>query len=482
MLFMMKRVLQMPNTGVIEPDPSPALVTIPNVEIVSTGTYPLSTGEHTFTTEDLVAALGALDDPAVKVPRLKIGHTDPRFSGDGEPAIGKVENLHLSSDKQTLIGDYVGVPKWFAEAMASAYPSRSIEGTTNAKTSTGRTHRLVITAVSLLGTELPGVETLEDIKTLFSEEGPIVEQDLLAGARIVAKVSTPGDKMPKVINAAVQVDDVRRAYYESLGPESTWWWIRAIYLDPNELIVDDDQGGLYRVPFDVSEDGVTFDEPTEVQIQYVDVTTSVSAAKNKVTVFASKEESRPETNQEDNPVTDFNVVRETLGMQDASDDEVLAKIKELKASAEVDPEENDNGKEEDGTSEKEDEVTEGAEVPEGMKLVDEGTLEDLKQKAEMGVAARRKQIAAERESLLDGAIKAGKIPPSRKEHWSKMLEADEVGARKALDSLEAGLIPTQETGTAQTEESLGGQDIYPAEWLPEVQASNNSNRVTQEVV
>ena len=36
------------------------LVTIPDVEIVSTGTYQLSSGETTFTAEDMVAAVGAV--------------------------------------------------------------------------------------------------------------------------------------------------------------------------------------------------------------------------------------------------------------------------------------------------------------------------------------------------------------------------------------------------------------------------------------
>jgi hypothetical protein len=63
---------------------------------------------------------------------------------------------------------------------------------------------------------------------------------------------------------------VRSAYY-GLTSDRPSWWIRAIYLDPNELIVDDDEGTLYRVPFTVSGDKITFAEPVEVKIEYVDV-------------------------------------------------------------------------------------------------------------------------------------------------------------------------------------------------------------------
>lgn len=146
----------------IESGEGPALVTIPNVPIVATGTYQLSTGEATFTHEDLVGYVNSVDDPAVKPARLKIGHMSE--FGDGEPCFGKVLNPRLSEDGQTVIGDYVGVPAWLAEVLPVAYPSRSIEGALNATTATGKKHRLVVDAVSLLGVTLPGVSTLEDLE------------------------------------------------------------------------------------------------------------------------------------------------------------------------------------------------------------------------------------------------------------------------------------------------------------------------------
>ena len=45
-----------------------------------------------------------------------------------QPSVGRIENLRLTNNSQTLVGDLVGVPVWLAKVMPSAYPRRSIEG------------------------------------------------------------------------------------------------------------------------------------------------------------------------------------------------------------------------------------------------------------------------------------------------------------------------------------------------------------------
>ena len=112
-----------------------ALVNVPDIPIVGTGTYPLASGTTTFAAEDLADAVRAAQDPTVPAPRIKIGHNDARFdqaiaSGelDGEPAFGTVQNMRLSPNGQEIIGDLVDVPAWLADTMRSSYPGRSIEG------------------------------------------------------------------------------------------------------------------------------------------------------------------------------------------------------------------------------------------------------------------------------------------------------------------------------------------------------------------
>ena len=67
----------------------------------------------------------------------------------------------------------------------------------------------------------------------------------------------------------IDVDRVRRAYYDTLSKDQSRWWIARIFADPNELIVDDDQGTLYLVRFTISETGIIFAEPVEARVDYV---------------------------------------------------------------------------------------------------------------------------------------------------------------------------------------------------------------------
>lgn len=138
------------------------------VEIARVGTFALSTGEHTFTRGQLASAVA--NAVAGAQPRIGIGHLDPRWndteaSQDGDPALGSVTNLRLSDDGDVLLGDYVEMPEWFAQALPSAYPGRSIEATVN-------DDDMTIHVVKLLGTKRPGIHTLEDLRSFVSDEGP----------------------------------------------------------------------------------------------------------------------------------------------------------------------------------------------------------------------------------------------------------------------------------------------------------------------
>lgn len=151
----------------------PDTVSWENVELVAAGEWRLSTGTSSFTTADLQSAVGAADCPAVGDPVLKLGHLDPRFQFDGEPAIGRATNLRLNESQTKIVGDFTGMPRWLAEILPSAYPQRSIEGTWDFKCQNGHTHRFVITAVALLGVTPPGVgmiESLADVATLYGAE------------------------------------------------------------------------------------------------------------------------------------------------------------------------------------------------------------------------------------------------------------------------------------------------------------------------
>lgn len=483
----------------VQADPRPMLITIPNVELMETGTWRLSTGLTTFTSEDLQAAVAALDDPAVPTPRVKIGHTDPRF--DGEPVLGKIENLRLENEGNTLVGDLVGVPAWLADIMPSAYPQRSIEGVWNIETATGKKHQFMLTGVALLGDTLPGIETLEDLQDLFVNGPELVEaqrgeaqavrltleEDEGVGNRVAAAMR----KMRGGTQAAVEVEDVRRGYYESLGADQMWWWIRAIQLDPQQLIVDDDEGSIYRVPYTVSGEDVEFGDPVEVVIEYKDKGTSKTAASGTVATWASREDSRPTKEEEgmDKETRDLLIARFGLSA-DATDEQIKEALKaEQTPDPGTTPEEQsgqdapstqdpDNGGETPSTEVTTPDGTEVKTTPEGAVVLDKAQFEELKTAASQGAEARARQVREDRERYVDDAVKAGKFPPSRKDHYLSLLEKDEEGTKQFIDSLAAGVIPVKENGIGA--DVLGEQEAYPASWLPEVQASKQQATITGE--
>ncbi|MEU8334813.1 2'-5' RNA ligase family protein [Micromonospora tulbaghiae] len=169
------------------------------VELVRAGSWALSSGRWDASPADLAAAVAASQCPAVRRPVLWIGHTDDRFtprSGDGEPTIGWIENMRLADGGHTLIGDYVGVPAWLDQVMASAYPDRSVEGAYNRTCQLGHRHPFILDGVALLGVTRPGVGTLrslqslDDVRALYGlaasgDDGP-QEGEVRISARVTA--------------------------------------------------------------------------------------------------------------------------------------------------------------------------------------------------------------------------------------------------------------------------------------------------------
>ncbi len=267
----------------------PALATITGVELVAAGTWKLSTGETTFTPEDLANAVEAAQCPSVGSPILKLGHTDPRFTpGDGEPAVGHVTNMALAADGNKVTGDYAGMPGWLGEVMASAYPKRSIEGAYDFVCQQGHKHPFVITAVALLGVSRPGVGVLngiDDVAELYGVSASVLELAESHGA-LIAAAADPGrgwtlaaEGRRGVSATGLTTEDVRRQYYDQQSVSYSMW-ITEMQLDPPQLIVCDEASDkVYRVPVTIKGGTVTFGDPVEVVVEYADVKAKVAAAK-----------------------------------------------------------------------------------------------------------------------------------------------------------------------------------------------------------
>lgn len=473
------------------------LVTIPDVPLVSTGTYHLATGEHTFTEEELRAAVEALSDKAVHPPRIKIdglAETWVEAEHGGEPAFGHVENMRLTPDGQTILGD-LKVPGWLADSIEWAYPARSIEGPLGWTTATGKTHELVITAVALLGVDLPGVSTLPDLQELLSQEGPVEQVE--AEQMVIAR-SRPGGAR-RTVQAGLDQDLVRRRFYDALdegalelpdGVVAYDLWIRSLRFDdsgtPYLKVEDDGAGELYRVDFTVSGSEVDFDGFTKVVEQDVAVAAASDAQRREpLAVFASRAESRAVIATDDEQETTMNVarLRERLGLtvEQLPDD---ATDEQINAALDMDPPE--PAPEGGGTEPPPaaatapaaeptapEPVAASSQLPEGMAIVDQATLADLRAGARTAQELAARSAREERDRIIAQAMGEGRFMPSRREAIERLWDADPEGTRIMLTASEdqgglaPGFVPVEARGTSPQDTELTGGQAYDSSWLPD---------------
>lgn len=168
-------------------------VDIKGVELAKVGVWAGGDGrgrptQLDISREDLAAAVEAYEfalaeggASAAEVP-IKLGHTMAQevFGDlaakmeDGAPAYGWVGNLRLKGD--TLVGDYLRVPAKLAGMMKSgAWRNRSIEFYRNTKwplSASGKTFRMVMSAVAVLGATAPAVKGLADIFAAAEGDAP----------------------------------------------------------------------------------------------------------------------------------------------------------------------------------------------------------------------------------------------------------------------------------------------------------------------
>jgi hypothetical protein len=254
------------------------------------------------------AAAAPATDPAGAWPRIKIDGLSDSFdplAHGGEPAFGRCENLVVEG--QTLYADYV-VPPGLAAVIDWSFPGRSVEAITGSMlgpTATGRTHELIVTAVALLGVDLPGVSTLPDLMDVLAEMGTEQPEQAVIMATIAAPESPAAPDNSRAIRAGLDQELVRRRFFdladggdEALDvPEGErGWdlWIRSLRFDDDGapfLVVEAwESGRLYRYGFAVSGNDVSFTLSGEVVEQYV--AASAAGRRNPVAVWATRDESR----------------------------------------------------------------------------------------------------------------------------------------------------------------------------------------------
>ena len=135
-----------------------AHATIRDVELLRVGTWPASTGSVTFTRSHLAAAVARSQSPDFRLPRVRLGHTQPT---PGAPSIGVVTGLRLADGGSTLVGDLEDIPIDLARRLATDYPDRSIEGVMQGD-------EFELTGLALLGAEHPAVAGLNSMRELIA--------------------------------------------------------------------------------------------------------------------------------------------------------------------------------------------------------------------------------------------------------------------------------------------------------------------------
>lgn len=433
---------------------APVLATVAGVELGSVGYWDISTSKDWHpTAADFASAIAALDCPAVRRPVLKFGHSGE--PGEGDPTLGIVDNLRLTDDGQTLVGDFVGIPGWLAEAdsegrsvLSSAYPDRSGEWFRDHVCQLGHTHPMVLRAVALLGVWEPGIGTLESLYDLYTK-APTKEVAVAKSA---------------VALAGTTADQVRKAYYEA---EPDWYlWIREMFVDPPELIVQDDHDdSLVRVPYTITGDGeVEFGECQPVKVEYV---AARAAGEKPALAFASRAEARPDIASTKSSATAAEQGKEgavptvnlkdglaqLLGIPADADDETVQKALDNAIAAKGAAGGEDG---EDGTSDDAAAPAAGLETPAqvaaaagklGMTVLDAAVAEKLTADAAAGREALSRITREEHTKIVKSAIAEGKIPPSREAHYMALMERDPKGTTEWLASVpKEAAVPLTELG------------------------------------
>jgi cation transport regulator ChaB/FtsZ-binding cell division protein ZapB len=135
-----------------------------DAEIFSTGVW---NGDK-YTIDDLENMVENFNSLSGSIkPPVKLGHNKSKIN-DGAPALGWVKGLRIAGNK--LIASLTDVPSIVYEAIKKGlYKRISSEIYWNLKHS-GKTFKRVLSAVALLGADIPAVKDLEDLQAFLTQQ------------------------------------------------------------------------------------------------------------------------------------------------------------------------------------------------------------------------------------------------------------------------------------------------------------------------
>lgn len=278
------------------------------------------------------------------------------------------------------------------------------------------------------------------------------------------------------------------------GVDTYWWWARSIRVDPNEVVADDGEGNLWSVPWSTDgEDAVTFGEPIRVRETFVPVTASGDGAAATAVVQRRRQRvlpggaalEKPEKPDRSNPAAsaattqeeptmdvDTTLLRRRLGLADDATEEQITEALSTEPeepAAGVPEEEVEQRVETAVAAARQEERQKASASADGTVVFDKQAAEQLQADAKAGREARDEQISSDRDRAVAAAVEDGRIPPARREHWRKALDADPEGAAATLNGLDKGLIPVTQRGSAASADDSSTDHSEGTGWFPSTQ-------------
>lgn len=364
------------------------------VELARTGTFFAMTGKVTFTEQDFDDMATAHAALAGKVdPPLKLGHNDGQrlLKADGLPAAGWVQKVRRVGDR--LVADYIDVPPAIAALIdQNKLRKRSIEAIRNGEFG-GKRWPIVLTAVALLGEDLPAVDSLSDVADLYA-----ASHDMEAHSRIVREVDA--DAAAELIAASVG-DDL------------------------DELVAD-----LESV-FNRAKSRVNVRGASSIE------------AIRRAAIEGLRREVAASIGEGDD--MDRAKIIELLGLADtATDEEITAALTAAKAAR---GDQDNKSEDADKSDEK---------LARMLKAALDPIVKEIGEIKATGIATASAAATKEATELVEGAIKARRFVPAVRDELIKLATDSPESARKLIDGTPDGTaVAVVERGTSATAPDLG---------------------------
>lgn len=108
-------------------------------------------------------------------------------------------------------------------------------------------------------------------------------------------------------------------------------------------------------------------------------------------------------------------------------------------------------------------------------VVDVAAWRAVNERASLAARLQEEDRINTRNTLIEAAIRDGRFPPSRRDHYIARYESDPEGTTRLLSRMLPNTVPLEERGHDVSEDDQERSDTYPADWAPEVAARATRN-------